>query len=131
LSQDEKVAERGRELLAARLPVQKQLAPGMAGAGIPVSEEFCEWLEFWAMTSEDPLERILAADMRVKLATKNPEQLRAALDAEVKRRAGEMLTKVKAGARNKVNYNVDRLRELAQNRAPTGELEVDPATSKI
>jgi len=69
--------------------------------------------------------------MRVKLATKNPEQLRAALDAEVKRRAGEMLTKVKAGARNKVNYNVDRLRELAQNRAPTGELEVDPATSKI
>jgi hypothetical protein len=118
MSQDQKIAERGAALLAARGARQLGLAPGLTGVETAVSEEFCEWLEFWAMTSDDPMQRILAADMRVKLATKNPEDLKALLNAEIKKRAGEMVTKVKAAPRSKVNYNAARLKDLVKGAAP-------------
>lgn len=70
------------------------------------------------MTSEDAIQRILAADMRVKLATKNPEELKAMLNAEIKKRAGELVTKVKGAPRSKVNYNAARLKQLVNGGWP-------------
>lgn len=102
MTDNEQITTKGREIFANRGPTY------IGGK----HSEFLEWLKFWAMTTQDPDERLIVADLFVKLET---------------RRWANRLTFAehsKRDKRRKVSHMASRVRERGPSLGPdTSRLE--------